>query len=121
MNVAVPIYKEIVSPRLDMATELRIFRIINSEIQNVNDISIIGIHPLQILNKFIDEKINVVICGAANGFCLRFLYSNGIDVIPGIAGKVDEIMNMFLRGELQPGMMCMGRGKRKRFRKGPWF
>jgi len=118
MNVAIPIYEDIVSPRFDIATELLIMTSENSKIQSEKRISIQGFHPLQILKAIIEEKINVVLCGGVNGFCLRFLGCNGIDVIPGLVGEVEAIKDGYLKGGLQPGMVFWGLRRRGRRRSG---
>jgi predicted Fe-Mo cluster-binding NifX family protein len=118
MNVAIPIYEDTVSPRFDLATELLIMTLENSKVQSEKRISIQGLYPLHILKTIIEEKINVVLCGAVNGFCLRFLGCNGIEVIPGLVGKIDAIKDGYLKGELQPEMFFWGwrgrgRGRRR--------
>lgn len=75
----------------------------------------------QRLDQLASKEVNKIICGGIDSFCMDHLGNMGIDVIHNVAGEAREVLNLFIRGALRPGLYC--NGKRGRgfggWRRGP--
>lgn len=100
MRIAISIWDEKISPVLDTASKLLI---IDDDMQKEpsrfetyllkQDISKRG-HFIRNLN------IHVLICGAVSRQLSEMLKAFGIEVIPGISGSVEDVLEAYQRGTL---------------------
>jgi hypothetical protein len=70
--------------------------------------------------------VNVLICGGISDFTGRLLMGNGIQIIPMVSGGAEEVLNHFVKGNLDVKTMSIspvretsryrGRGGRHRRR-----
>lgn len=100
MKVAIPVWENRVSPVLDTASRLLVV-----EVKEDGDVSRFEI--------FLDERdlsrrclriqglgIDTLICGAVTRHFSEMLKASGIDIIPGISGQPDEVLNACFEGKL---------------------
>ena len=78
----------------------------------------------QRLDQLASKRVDKVICGGIDSFCMDHLGSMGIDVIHNVAGNAGEVLSLFIRGVLQPGFYCNGKKRGRGFggwrRGAPW-
>jgi len=125
MKIAIPVWGNKVSPVFDAASSLLV---VNFE--NRREVSRLAYHIgaedlLSKCHRIESLAPDVIICGAISHFFLNMLKAADIDVIEDVSGRIDEILEAYLKGEifnsrfLMPG--CQKRGYicsgRKKFRK----
>ncbi len=118
MRVAIPIWRQRVSPVFDTAERLLV-----SNIENGSEAS----HEKHLLNasssisrvdRLSELDVDVLICGAISQPLISMIGASGIKVIPWVAGNVDEVISWYLRGKpfdgpfLMPGS-CSHRRRRR--------
>jgi predicted Fe-Mo cluster-binding NifX family protein len=100
MKLAIPVWENKVSPVLDTASRLLVV-----EVKEDGEVSRFEI--------FLDERdlsrrclriqglgIDTLICGAVTRHFSEMLKASGIDIIPGISGQPDEVLNACFEGNL---------------------
>ena len=100
MKLAIPVWENKVSPVLDTASRLLVV-----EVKEAGDVSRFEI--------FLDERdlsrrclriqglgIDTLLCGAVTRHFAEMLKASGIDVIPGISGQPDEVLDACFQGKL---------------------
>ena len=120
MRIAIPIWEDKISPVLDTASRLLVVQVKDqgeaSRFEIYLDEQQISRRCLRIQGLGID----ILICGAVSGAFYRMLMASGIDVIPGISGQAEDILDACLKGTLgdskffMPG--CQGNGQREHCR-----
>jgi predicted Fe-Mo cluster-binding NifX family protein len=72
----------------------------------------------QIRVKYIaDLKIDTILCGALSHFIHRMLTQRGIKVFPWITGKVENVIQAYISGDLaDERFLLRGRHRRRRMR-----
>ncbi|MFO8053111.1 MAG: NifB/NifX family molybdenum-iron cluster-binding protein [Candidatus Omnitrophota bacterium] len=72
-----------------------------------------GHHPGYLPEFLKKEGVSVIIAGGMGQRALSLFSESGIEVIPGVDGEVDQIIDQLLKGELKGGeSFCKpGRGK----------
>jgi len=63
----------------------------------------------QRLDQLASKGVDKIICGGIDSFCMDHLGNMGIDVIHNVAGEAGEVLNLFIRGVLRPGLYCDGK------------
>jgi len=109
MRIAVPIWEDKVSPVLDTAARLLILETLDqAEISRSEAV---------LMEEEISKRcfcirklgIDVLICGAVSRMLSERLAATGVNLIPGIAGEVEEIVAAYLGGQLhQPQYLMPG-------------
>lgn len=112
MKIAIPLHENRVSPRFDCAYRFMIVTAENNAVTNLETISFHSINPMQRINELVSADIDTLICGAINEFTFRMITEKGIDIIPWIIGPVDEVLDLFMKGELRAGESFFPDGRR---------
>ncbi len=93
--VAIPVYRERISPLLDVSKKYAIFEIVDDEVKQK---LLIEVHaesePLRI-DKLKEIGVSVIICGAISDFVSRLVLGRGIRLISWVNGPVDEIIELY--------------------------
>jgi len=116
MKIAIPIFGPRVSPRFDCAPSFLLFTVENGEVIDHEELFINALDPWQRLERLRELNIQALICGGIDGNSERILRSHQIRVIPWVAGEVEEALESFLKGKLEPGVALHLRCCRKRYR-----
>jgi predicted Fe-Mo cluster-binding NifX family protein len=122
MKIAVPIWKDKVSPVFDTALSLLII-----DYENQQEASRLVYHIGEEdlfwkCRRIKDLSPEVVICGAVSHLFLNMLKAAELDVIEHISGRVEDVLDAYLKGDilnsrfLMPGCKrhgygCVGRNK----------
>lgn len=119
MKIAIPVFENRISPRFDFAPGFGLYDIAGESITASREISCEGWSDIERASKLKVFGVDTVICGGLPGYLQRILTNSGIKVIPWIAGNVSDALSLFIRGQLNSGMViCPGKGKRRRCRRG---
>jgi len=121
MKVAIPLFRDRISPRFDVCPEIWIVELNNGEVINQEKWPLGRFNLQQRIDQLISKGVDQVICGGIDSFCMDHLGNRGINVIHNVAGEAVEALSLFIKGVLRPGFYC--NGKRGRgfcgWRRGP--
>ena len=119
MKIALPIWEDVISPVLDTASMLLIVEMEEhgreiSRFQIYLDEQDLVRRCLRIQGLHVDT----LICGAVSRLFLTMLEASGINIIPEISGRTEEILEAYLRGDLFHSRFLMPGRKRTKLRQG---
>jgi predicted Fe-Mo cluster-binding NifX family protein len=121
MKVAIPLFKNRISPRFDVCAEVWIIDLTDGKVANQEKWPMETFNLQQRLDQLTSKGVDKIICGGIDSFCIDLLGNRGIDVIYNVAGEAGKALDLFIRGVLRPGLYC--NGKRGRgfcgWRRGP--
>ena len=109
MKVAIPLFKDRISPRFDVCREIWIVELNDGQVVNQEKWPLETFNLQQRLDQLASKGVEKIICGGIDSLCVDQLGNRGIDVIHNVAGEAGEALNLFLRGVLRPGFYCNGR------------
>ena len=100
MKIAVAVENNIVSEHFGHCENFCFFNIENNKIISREKVANPG-HKPGFLPLFLKEKgINIIIAGGMGGGAVQLFIDNDIEVITGVVGDVEEVINKFLKKEL---------------------
>ena len=121
MKIAIPVWEDKVSPVLDTASRLLIVEVEDhkesSRFETFLDVQELNRRCVRIQGLGVD----ILICGAISQPFLTWLTASGIDIIPGISGHPEDVLEAYLEGNLSdsrflmPGFKRHRRGQRNNF------
>jgi len=113
MKVAIPIWEDKVSPLLDTASRLLVVDIegqkVASRYEAFIDVQDLSRRCVRIRGLGID----ILICGAISSPFLKMLAASGIDIIQGISGHPEDVLEAYLKGNLSHSKFLMPGFNRK--------
>jgi len=109
MKVAMPLFRDRISPRFDVCPEIWIIELSNGEVINQEKWQTESFNLQQRLTHLASKGVDKIICGGIDSFCMDHLGNMGIDVIHNVAGEAGEVLKFFIRGRLHPGFYCNGK------------
>jgi predicted Fe-Mo cluster-binding NifX family protein len=118
MQVAIPEWEGRVSPVFDTASRMVLLQIEDGHEAGRREAQFTGMPPHLRVQRLVDLKIEVLICGAISRPLSAMCLSAGISIIPWVSGSLDEVVKAFLAGALpspeytMPG--CCGQRMRAR-------
>ena len=112
MKTAIPLHENRVSPRFDCTYRFLVVTTEGSDISDKETVVLHSINPLQRVKELVGLNIDTLICGAINEFTFRMLVGWGINVVPWVIGHADEVLDLFLKGELEAGDAFFPDGRR---------
>ncbi len=107
MRVAIPICRGRISPVFDVAQSLRLVDIEDRALASHAELTIRGNRTRALA----DHVVDVLICAGISREIENTLRAQGIDVISGICGLVDEVVEAYLDGGLGGGRHTMPGGR----------
>ena len=113
MKVAIPLFKDRISPRFDVCPEIWIVELRDGEVIKQEKWPMASFNLQQRLDQLASKGVDKIICGGIDSFCMDHLGNMGIDVIHNVAGEAGKALSLFMRGVLRPGFYCdanRGRG-----------
>jgi len=81
---------------------MAIFTISEGSITDQIDFPLRSREPLDRVRLLRDQEVDTIICGGVQSFFEDLLRANGIQVISWVAGSIDDLISLFLRGQLVP-------------------
>jgi predicted Fe-Mo cluster-binding NifX family protein len=111
-----------VSPLFDTAQQFLLLELCGGEIIERRELNASGVPPFLKAEFLAGMGVQVLICGGISSFFYRQLLALGIQVIPWVAGEVEEVLQAYLHSRLPckryalPGCRtrrCRRRGSRR--------
>jgi predicted Fe-Mo cluster-binding NifX family protein len=118
MRVAIPEWEGRVSPVFDTASRVLLLQIEDGREAERREAQFLGMPPPLRVQRLVDLKVEVLICGAISRPLSAMCISAGISIIPWVSGPTVDVVKAFLAGALpnpdytMPG--CCGRRIRAR-------
>ena len=106
MKLAIPVFRDRVSPRFDFSPEIWIVEVEKGEVVGKERIPTQNLNLLQRLEQVTANGVEKVICGGIDGFCANQLGGKGIEVVQDVIGEAEVVLTDFLKGRLRPGFRC---------------
>jgi predicted Fe-Mo cluster-binding NifX family protein len=113
MKIAIPMFTTRVSPRFDFASKILIAAVAERKVIERQEFSLIHLNPIRRNSLLCELGVNVLICGGISTFAQRLAVANGIDVIPMVQGEIEEVLNLFMGGDLGSAIIPVNSGKGK--------
>lgn len=101
MTIAIPIFGKRISPRLDLAENLKLFTVEGNEILKSEIIRLISHNRLEKINMIIDLKPDLIICDGLSKILEEKIGKNNIKLIPWVHGETDEVLHKYLFDSLK--------------------
>jgi predicted Fe-Mo cluster-binding NifX family protein len=118
MKLAIPVWGDRVSPVLDVAQHLLVVEVEGGTETLRHTETICDATLAQRTRLLVNLGIDAVICGAISRPLEEMMFSSGIEIVPHICGRVEEVLGVYLSGGLierrfsMPG--CCNRRRRAR-------
>ena len=100
IKVAIPLWKNRISPVLETASILLISEIEDNVESSRHIVSIPSSNYQNRVKYFQGKDIDVLICGALSNETEMLLSVTGIELIPWIGGEVDDVISAYSQGEI---------------------
>lgn len=109
MRIAVPIWEDKISPLLDTASKLLILETIGQNKISPVEVDLKGQDIWRRCFQIQKLEVDVLICGGVTRPFFDLLEASGIDLIPGISGDIQDVLEAYLKGMLnQPKFKLPG-------------
>ena len=112
MRIALPIWEDKISPVLDTASRLLILETVDQKKISRNQAELEEKDISRRCFRIRKLGVELLICGAVSRSLSDLLKASGIDVISGISGEVEDILDAFFRGKLDQAKFLMPGYKR---------
>ena len=99
-TIALSIFGDRISSRLDMAEKLMIVKVDDMIIKNKEIYLLDSADILNKLDTLVRLKPDVLICGGLTNLCEKKLKNYSIKVIPWVRGETENILKLYLSGVL---------------------
>lgn len=103
-KIAICSFQNRVCPRFDLTHELLIFDSRNPLKGPVGTINVSEIQPEKLFDMFAENKVEVVISGGMQKRFQEMFLRNSIDVIWGVTGEVEDVVEAYKKGILYSGI-----------------
>jgi len=120
MKLALAVWNGRISPVFDTSRQLLVIDAENGKVVSRRDHEIETDDPLQKVARLAESGVEALVCGAVSRSLAQLIEGRGIELVPFVAGEVEEIITAFLAGSLpSPDMAMPGCcSRRMRFRRG---
>jgi predicted Fe-Mo cluster-binding NifX family protein len=120
VRVAIARAGETVAPCLEYSATMAIFTIEAGAITDQLDFPLRSRDPFDRVRLLRDQEVDTLICGGVMEKYEDMLKASRIQVISWVSGPVEDLLNLFLRGQLvsrsHPGQATQGRAQTARDR-----
>ena len=122
-KIALPLFGERIAPRLDTAQRLRFVTVRDGTVEETEDVTVVGVHPLKLAQWLRDEGVGVLICCGIDRMTSRMFLDTGILLIPRIGADADQAVRAYIDGTIEtlsitPTGAAGGPGRGRRHRGG---
>jgi predicted Fe-Mo cluster-binding NifX family protein len=108
LKVAIPRMGETVAPCFEYCATMAIFDIADTGAVAQVDFPLQSREPFDRIRLLKDQGVDTVICGGMQAFYEDLLKAGGFEVISWVSGSVDDLLALFIRGELERGAELSG-------------
>jgi predicted Fe-Mo cluster-binding NifX family protein len=105
VKVAIPLFNSRVSPRFDFAAKLLVVTIADGQITDRQEFSLATLNPIKRTSLLCKLRVQLMLCGGISCFAERFIKAHGIEVVPLVQGEVDEVLTLFVNGNLSSAII----------------
>jgi predicted Fe-Mo cluster-binding NifX family protein len=99
---------ETVAPCFEYCATMAIFHVAESGVVEQVDYPLQSREPFDRIRLLKDQKVDAVISGGMQAFYEDLLKAGGFEVISWVSGLIDDLLALYLRGELEPGTELPG-------------
>lgn len=103
MKVAIPRFEESVAPCFEYSATITIFVIENRKVVNQTDFTLRSRDVLDRVRLLRDQGVDTLICGGVQDRFEDLVVASGCRCISWVSGNVDDLVEMFIQGQLVPG------------------
>jgi len=100
MKIAIPIYNDSVSNVFDFAHRLLLVNIENGKETERSEVELEGLSLPQRAYKLKTLGVDVLVCGAVSRLLANMVTISGIDILPYVTGKIENVLGAYMTGEL---------------------
>lgn len=118
MRIAIPIWEDKISPVLDTASKLLIIEDKTQKESSRSEADLLEQDISQRCSFIRKLDLDVLICGAVSRQFSDMLKASGIEVISGISGPAEEVLDAYLHGDLHHSGFFMPGSKTNHFDQG---
>jgi predicted Fe-Mo cluster-binding NifX family protein len=122
MKIAIPLFRNGMSPRIDIADSLLIYDIDNGIVKGKETCSVTFEHAAQLIPVLEKKQITRIICAGCPQYFMRMLCFSGVEVVPGVMGEPEYIVKQLIDGKFSDislnGFMGGSCGHRRRHGRG---
>ena len=107
MRVAIPVWEGRISPVFDTAERISISDFEQGKVTSRFIVSFQAKflpHRAALLRRW---GVQVLICGGISTYLARLVAAQGIKIVPGLSGNVDEVARAYFQGKIPPGRFSM--------------
>jgi predicted Fe-Mo cluster-binding NifX family protein len=118
MKIAIPIYNSNVSNVFDFAHRLLLVEIENGKEATRSEVALESQLLPQRVGQLKSLDVDILVCGAISRVLAKMVTASGIQLLPYVTGRVDDVLGAYLAGQLvQPQFAMPGcwPGARKGF------
>jgi predicted Fe-Mo cluster-binding NifX family protein len=103
LRVAIPRFEEEVAPCFEYSATIAIFTIENKKVLDQLDFRLKSKVALDRVRLLRDQNVDTLICGGMQRSFESLVDAQGIQVISWVSGRVDVLLERFIKGLLVPG------------------
>lgn len=117
-RIAIPVHNGRVSPVFDAARRIVLVDVADGGPVGREEQPIEAVFPARRARWLAEQRTDVLICGAISMPLAQMVQGHGIQLVPWVAGPLEDVIRGFMDNGLQhaqfamPG--CLGRGRRHR-------
>ncbi len=100
MKIAIPIWEDCVSNVFDFAGKLLLVEIENGKEISRSEVLLESQSLSQRVGKLKSLEVDVVVCGAISRILANMVTASGIQLLPYVTGRVDDVLQAYLTGQL---------------------
>ena len=100
MKIAIPIWNGFVSSVFDFAHKLLLVDIENGQELNRSEVTLNPESAPQRAGRLKSLGVDVLICGAISRQLMFMLADSGVEVLPYVTGRIDELLQAYTTGRL---------------------
>ncbi|MBW1666910.1 MAG: NifB/NifX family molybdenum-iron cluster-binding protein [Deltaproteobacteria bacterium] len=121
MKIAIPVWEGKISPVLDTASRLMIVEVEDKEVSSRLEIYLDEWDLTRRCLRIQNLGVDTLICGAVSRPFSRMLSASGVNLIAGISGPAEDVLNACLHGNLAHPRFLMPGFKKNLVRKNVKF
>jgi predicted Fe-Mo cluster-binding NifX family protein len=107
MKIAIPIWNDSVSNVFDFAGKLLLVDIKNGKQISQSEVSLQAESLPERAGRLRDLGVNVLVCGAISQALANMVTASGIQVLPYVTGRFDDVLQAYLTGQLMQPQFTM--------------
>jgi predicted Fe-Mo cluster-binding NifX family protein len=104
LKVGIPRMGERVAPCLEYCATMAIFTVDDRQIVEQVDFPLRSRDPFDRVRLLRDQHVDTIICGGIQGIYEDALRASGIHVLSWVSGSVEDLLALFLQGQLTSGL-----------------